>query len=62
MPMRRLLATKTQAEIVALKGSRDLQVSMTKADFEESLKRTRPSVNQGDLPRYREWAEAFGST
>lgn len=43
-------------------GSCFLQVSLTRADFEESLRRTRPSVNQGDLPRYAEWAEAFGST
>lgn len=38
MPMRRLLASKSQAEIVALKGSRDLQVRETKEAKNQSEK------------------------
>ena len=63
MPMRRLIASRSQAEIMALKDSGQLAgVRLSRADFEESLRRTRPSVDAAELPRYEHWAAQHGST
>eukprot|EP00741_Cyanophora_paradoxa_P014935 tig00020830_g14409.t1 len=61
-PVRRLAADKTPAEIRAMKGAGQLEVSLTRRDFEESLARTRPSIAPAELRRFEAWQAQFAST
>ena len=62
MPMRRLIASRSQAEIMALKDSGQLAgVRLSREDFQESIRRTRPSVDASEVPRFEAWAQQHGS-
>ena len=56
------LQDKTPMEIKALKDAGELDVQLTASDFEEALRRTKPSVDPEAIPRYEEWERAFANT
>lgn len=62
MPMRRLIAGKSPAEIAALKERGKMVLSaLTMKDFEEALRKIQPSVSQTSLKEFETWAEELGS-
>ncbi|ESL09619.1 katanin [Trypanosoma rangeli SC58] len=63
MPMRKLIADRTPAEIAAMKeGGRMVLPPVTMQDFEEAVKKIQPSVSQQSLKDFERWAEELGST
>jgi len=63
MPMRRLVHDKSPLEIRALKDAgAELDLTLERADFEEALRRTKPSVDQKDIPKFLAWDKEFAST
>ncbi|KAH9597753.1 AAA ATPase [Trypanosoma melophagium] len=62
MPMRRLIADRSPAEIAAMKENGKMVVSaVTMKDFEEAVKKIQPSVLQSSLKEFEKWAEELGS-
>lgn len=62
MPMRRLIADKSPADIAALKKSGKMVLSaLTMKDFEEALSKIQPSVSQNSIKEFETWAEELGS-
>ncbi|ORC89478.1 katanin [Trypanosoma theileri] len=62
MPMRRLIADRSPAEIAAMKENGKMVVSaVTMNDFEEAVKKIQPSVLQSSLKEFEKWAEELGS-
>lgn len=63
MPLRRLTAGRSPAEIRALQDSGELEASaISAADAQEALKRVARSVAPGEVQRYEQWAAEFAST
>ncbi|CBH15036.1 katanin, putative [Trypanosoma equiperdum] len=62
MPMRRLIADRSPAEIAAMKEGGKMIVSpVTMNDFEDALKKIQPSVSQSSIKQFEKWAEELGS-
>ncbi|RNF14787.1 putative katanin [Trypanosoma conorhini] len=62
MPMRKLIADRTPAEIAAMKaGGKMVLPPVTMQDFEEAVKKIQPSVSQQSLKDFERWAEELGS-
>mmetsp|Transcript_16360 Transcript_16360/g.52003 ORF Transcript_16360/g.52003 Transcript_16360/m.52003 type:complete len:733 (-) Transcript_16360:63-2261(-) len=61
-PMRRLLASKSPADIADMRQRGELLAPPVLAkDFEEAMAGTRPSVSGSDLARFEAWAKEFAS-
>ncbi|GFR41454.1 hypothetical protein Agub_g2142 [Astrephomene gubernaculifera] len=62
--MRRLVAGKTPAEILALReaGKDSFKEPVTKEDFQQAIRKINPSVSKEDIKRHEEWLGVFGST
>ncbi|EAN93437.1 putative katanin [Trypanosoma cruzi] len=62
MPMRKLIADRTPAEIAAMKeGGKMVLPAVTMRDFEEAAKKIQPSVSQQSLKQFERWSEELGS-
>nr|CCC93342.1 putative katanin [Trypanosoma congolense IL3000] len=62
MPMRRLIADRSPAEIAAMKEGGKMVVSpVTMNDFEDALKKIQPSVSKCSISQFEKWAEELGS-
>ncbi|KEG15535.1 katanin [Trypanosoma grayi] len=62
MPMRRLFADRTPAEIAAMKADGKMVLSaVTMQDFEEAVKKVQPSVSQSSIKEFERWADELGS-
>ncbi|PBJ75245.1 katanin [Trypanosoma cruzi cruzi] len=62
MPMRKLIADRTPAEIAAMKeGGEMVLPAVTMRDFEEAAKKIQPSVSQQSLKQFERWSEELGS-
>ena len=62
MPMRRLLAVLSPAEIVDLKARGELTVpKVTLADFRQAIQNTRPSVATHTIGKYEAWESEFSN-
>ncbi|KAK3279894.1 hypothetical protein CYMTET_12244 [Cymbomonas tetramitiformis] len=64
MPMRRLVAKKSPAEILELKRTGQLDsidTSLTLGDLTKALKKSSPSVGAGETHKYAKWDSDFGS-
>eukprot|EP00854_Cymbomonas_tetramitiformis_P012937 gene12937-15293_t len=63
MPMRRLVAKKSPAEILELKRTGQLDsidTSLTLGDLTKALKKSSPSVGAGETHKYAKWDSDFG--
>lgn len=60
MAMRRRINGLTPEEIRAL-SKEELQMPVTKGDFELALKKISKSVSAADLEKYEKWMAEFGS-
>lgn len=60
MSMRRLVRGKTREEILKLKKD-EVDSPITKADFDEAIKRVQSSVGKQDLEKYQKWMAEYGS-
>ena len=61
MSMRRKIAGLKPSEIRKL-DKKELDLPVTKQDFEEALVKCNKSVSKEDLEKYEKWMEEFGSS
>ena len=60
-PLRKQLVSKSTEEIMRLKESGKLKLSLTMEDFSESVKSMKPSVSPNELDKYVKWMNEFQS-
>ncbi len=60
MSMRRVIAGLKPEEIKSLSKA-DMDQPVTMADFEEVLRRVKPSVNKADIKKHEQWMAELGS-
>ncbi|KAG2497959.1 hypothetical protein HYH03_004220 [Edaphochlamys debaryana] len=62
--MRRMVAGKTPAEILAMRqaGNHMGKEPVTSDDFVQAIRKINPSVSKEDIKRHEEWLAVFGST
>lgn len=60
MAMRRKICGRSPEEIKKIKKE-DVDLPVTKRDFEEALARCRKSVSASDVAKYEAWMQEFGS-
>jgi len=61
MSMRRRIAGLSPEEIRSLPRD-ELDLPITKADFDEAISKISKSVSKEDLEKYEKWMKEFGST
>ena len=62
MPMRRMIADLSPAQLQALRNSGELQKApVTENDFLQAIGNTKPSVSTADIIRFEEFEKEFGS-
>ena len=61
-PMRRLIQNRSPAEIARMKEDGILtSLPLSMHDFQESISKIQPSVNQKEIERYKVWERDFAS-
>ena len=60
MSMRRRIKGLTPDQIKALSSS-ELEIPLTRDDFDASIKKIQSSVSSGDLKKYEDWMKEYGS-
>lgn len=62
--MRRLVAGKSPAEILALReaGKDKFQEPVTLEDFQQAMRKINPSVSKEDIKRHEEWRSTYGAS
>jgi katanin p60 ATPase-containing subunit A1 len=60
MAMRRRIFGKNPDEIKLIKRE-EVDLPVTKEDFEEAISRTKKSVSECDIKKFEEWMAEYGS-
>jgi katanin p60 ATPase-containing subunit A1 len=50
------------AEAIKQMQKEEMDLPVTKADFEEAVSKIQPSVNKTDIEKYEKWMAEYGST
>ena len=50
------------AEAIKQMQKEEMDLPVTKADFEEAISKIQPSVNKADIEKYVKWMSEYGST
>lgn len=50
------------ADAIKQMGREEMDLPVTKADFDEAISKVQPSVNRADIEKYEKWTQEFGST